>query len=190
MICLRNIGILDFFPFFGYNLRNSKEFAMKKPVFVVLLVTAVLFSGCTSNNYTANVSGTSDHSTVAVKDFVSLGIITVRAQEIHYSGPFGFSKRVEGSKITFGDLMQEAAKLEADDIINVRIDMNPNYTKPAFDWLTGWTRTYTYTGTALAIKYTEKLETQTIDPQLGGLPKVPEQTGAVKRNKEGRVVLR
>jgi hypothetical protein len=163
---------------------------MRKIGFPVLLVTAVLFSGCTSNNYTANISGASDYSTVAVKDFVSLGIITVRAREIHYSGPFGFSKSVEGSKITFADLMQEAAKLEADDIINVRIDMNSNYTKSAFDWMTGWTRTYTYTGTALAIKYTEKLVTQTGDPQLGGLPKVPESTGAVKKTREGRVVLR
>jgi uncharacterized protein YbjQ (UPF0145 family) len=163
---------------------------MKKLVFPALIITAILFSGCTSNNYTANVSGASDYSTVAVKDFISLGIVTVKAQEIHYSGPFGFSKSVDGSKITFADLMQEAAKLEADDIINVRIDMNTNYTKSAFDWLTGWTRTYTYTGTALAIKYTDKLETQTGDPQLGGLPKVPEPTGAVKTTREGKVVLR
>jgi uncharacterized protein YbjQ (UPF0145 family) len=163
---------------------------MKKTVFVILTVAAVMFSGCTSNNYTANISGASDYSTVAVKDFISLGIITVRAQEIHQSGPFGFSKSVEGSKITFADLMQEAAKLEADDIINVRIDMNTNYAKMAFSWVTGWTRVYTYTGTALAIKYTDKMETQTSDPQLGGLPKVPEATGAVKTTKQGKVVLR
>jgi uncharacterized protein YbjQ (UPF0145 family) len=163
---------------------------MKKAVFVILTVAAVVFSGCTSNNYTANVSGASDYSTVAVKDFVSLGIVTVKTQEIHYSGPLGFTKSVEGSKITFTELMQEAAKLEADDIINVRIDMNSNYTASAFGWMTGWVRTYTYTGTALAIKYTDKLETQTSDPQLGGLPRVPEATGAVKTTKEGKVVLR
>jgi uncharacterized protein YbjQ (UPF0145 family) len=163
---------------------------MKKSVFVILTVAAVVFLGCTSNNYTANVSGASDYSTVAVKDFVSLGIITVRSQEVHQSGPLGSSKSVEGSKITFADLMQEAAKLEADDIINVRIDMNTNYSKTGFSWLTGWVRVYTYTGTALAIKYTDKLETQTSDPQLGGLPRGPESTGAVKTTKEGKVVLR
>jgi uncharacterized protein YbjQ (UPF0145 family) len=163
---------------------------MKKTVFVILTIAAVVFFGCTSNNYTANVTGASDYSTVAVKDFVSLGIVTVKSQEIHQSGPLGFSKSVEGSKITFADLMQEAARLEADDIINVRIDMNTNYSETSFSWLTGWVRVYTYTGTALAIKYTEKMETQTSDPQLGGLPRVPENTGAVKTTKEGRVVLR
>jgi uncharacterized protein YbjQ (UPF0145 family) len=163
---------------------------MKKTVLVILTAAAVVFWGCTSNNYTANVSGASDYSTVAVKDFVSLGIITVKSQEIHHSGPLGLSRSVEGSKITFADLMQEAARLEADDIINVRIDMNTNYNETGFSWLTGWVRIYTYTGTALAIKYTEKLETQTSDPQLGGLPRVPENTGAVRTTKEGRVVLR
>jgi uncharacterized protein YbjQ (UPF0145 family) len=167
----------------------SKELDVRMPVFVILTVAAVVFSACTSNNYTANVSGASDYSTVAVKDFISLGIITVSSREIHQAGPFGFYRSVEGSKITFSDLMQEAAKLEADDIINVRIDMNTNYSSTGFPWFTGWTKVYTYTGTALAIKYTEKLDTQTGDPQLGGLPKGPEATGAVRTTKEGKVVL-
>ena len=136
------------------------------------------------------MAGVSDYSTVVVKDFTSLGIITVRATEIHQSGPFGFKKSVQGSKITFSDLMQEAAKLEADDIINVRIDMNVNYTQSIFDFFTGWTRTFSYTGTALAIKYTNMLNTETGDPQLTTLPKVPEATGAVKITRTGKVVLR
>ena len=86
--------------------------------------------------------------------------------------------------------MQEAAKLEADDIINVRIDMNANYTKGFFDFFTGWIRTYTYTGTALAIKYTDMLNTETGDPQLSTLPKVPETTGAVRITRSGRAELR
>ena len=163
---------------------------MKKIIFAALILFAVVFSACTTNNYSANLSGASDYSTVAVKDFTSLGIITVQTTEIHHSGPFGFSKSIEGSKITFSDLMQEAAKLEADDIINIRIDVNSNYTKGAFDWITGWTKVYTYTGTALAVKYTDKLETQYSDPQLSGLPKTPEATGAVKTTRAGKVVLR
>jgi uncharacterized protein YbjQ (UPF0145 family) len=106
-----------------------------------------------------------------------VGIVTVQATETHYASALGIKKRVEGSNITFSDLMQEAAKLEADDIINVRIDTHANYTKSVFDWLTGWSRTYTYTGTALAIKYTDKLE-YVSDPQLGGLPKAAEKTSA------------
>ena len=167
---------------------------MRKFVRLVLVaavtVLIIVFSACTTNNFTANLSGTSDYSTVAVKDFVTLGIITVRSSEIHHSKPFGFSKGIEGSKITFADLMQEAAKLEADDIINVRIDMHANYKKGAFGWLTGWTRTFNYTGTALAIKYTDMLETLEGDPQLSGLPKSPESSGAVKRTRSGRIVLK
>jgi len=163
---------------------------MKKLMFLLMVAAVLAMTACTSNNYTASLAGVSDYSTVVVKDFTSLGIITVRATEIHYSGPFGIQKSVEGSKITFTDLMQEAAKLEADDIINVRIDINANYTQSIFDFITGWTRTFTYTGTALAIKYTNMLNTETGDPQLTTLPKVPEATGAVRVTKSGKVVLR
>ena len=163
---------------------------MKKFVYLILFAVMVTFMACTTNNFTANLSGASDFSTVVVKDFVTLGIITVRSSEVHRSGPFGFRKSIEGSKITFADLMQEAAKLEADDIINVRIDMNTNYRKTGGDWIKGWTRTYNYTGTALAIKYTERLETLESDPQLSGLPNTPESTGAVRTTRSGNVVLR
>ena len=165
---------------------------MRKYTAVLGLIFTIFFvTACGSNSdFTTNLVGASDYSTVAVKDFRSLGIITVRTQEIHYSGPFGRNKSVEGSKITFADLMQEAAKLEADDIINIRIDMNTNYTKRGAALFTGWTKIYTYTGTALAIKYTDKLDTETGDAQLSGLPKVPEQTRAVKTTKDGRVILR
>ena len=163
---------------------------MKKLLFLLAAGAALAAAACSTNNYTANMAGASDYSTVVVKDFTSLGIITVHATEVHYAGPFGFKKSVEGSKITYSDLMQEAAKLEADDIINVRIDMNTTYTKSFFDFLTGWTRTFTYTGTALAIKYTHMLNTETGDPQLTTLPKVPEVTGAVKVTKTGKVQLR
>ena len=163
---------------------------MRKLFVIAGLLTAIAVMGCTSTNYSASMAGASDYSTVAVKDFTTLGIVTVRASEIHHSGPLGFTKSIEGSKITFSDLMQEAAKLEADDIINVRIDMNSNYTKGAFDWLTGWTKTYSYTGTALAIKYTDKLDTELGDPQLSGLPKTPEATRAVRTTRDGKVELK
>jgi uncharacterized protein YbjQ (UPF0145 family) len=140
-------------------------------------------AACKTTDYAGNVSGASDHAAIAVKDFVTLGIVTVQAVEIHHSGPFGISKKVEGKKITYADLMQEAAKLEANDIINVRIDMHSNYRKGAFDWLTGWTRVYTHTGTALAIKYTDKLDSKIPDSQLTGIPRAPEQSSAVNAPK-------
>ena len=158
---------------------------------LVIIIMVLGFTACgTTNNFTTNVAGASDRSTVVVKDFTTLGIITVRSTEIHYSSPLGLNKRLEGSKITFADLMHEAAKLEADDIINVRIDMNTNYRRGAFDWLTGWTRTFTYTGTALAIRYTDMLESAAGDPQLGELPRTPQDTRAVRTTREGEVVLR
>jgi uncharacterized protein YbjQ (UPF0145 family) len=163
---------------------------MKNFTILLLIVSIIGLAACASNDYTASLAGAADNSTIAVKDFVTLGIITVRSTEIHQSGPFGFSKSVQGSKITFADLLQEAVKLEADDVINVRIDINTSYSKTAFDWLTGWTRTFSYTGTALAIKYTEKVDTEIADPQLSSLPKTPENSGAVKVTKSGKVVLR
>ncbi|MDR2480296.1 MAG: hypothetical protein LBD48_13440 [Treponema sp.] len=163
---------------------------MKKLGLSLLVLLLILTAGCTSTNYSANMSGVSDYSTVVVKDYTAMGIVTVHATEIHSAGPLGFVKTVEGSKVTYSALMQEAARLGADDIINVRIDMTASYRTTAFDWISGWTRTYTYTGTALAIKYSEKLETQYGDPQLGGIPKAPEKTKAVRNNKGGVPALR
>jgi len=156
---------------------------IKRSFLTIMLMVALVLAGCASTDYTANMSGASDYATVAVKDFVTLGIVTVGTTEIHYASPFGVIKRIEGAKITYADLMQEAAKLEADDIINVRIDVHTNYSGSVFDWFTGWTRTYTHTGTALAIKYTDKLDSRDVDPQLTGVPKAPEATGAVKTEK-------
>jgi hypothetical protein len=155
-----------------------------------MMTAALVLAGCASTNYTANMSGASDYAPVAVKDFVTLGIVTVEKTEIHYASPFGFIKRIEGAKITYADLMQEAAKLEADDIINVRVDVNTSYKGSVFDWITGWTRVYTHIGTALAIKYTDKLESKDVDPQLKGIPKAPEATGAAKTDRDGKTQVR
>ena len=157
--------------------------------FSAYIILLLILAGCTSVHYSEPLAGRYIRVTVPPKSFIIIGTVSARSTEIHRSGPFGFSKSIEGSKITFADLMQEAAKLEADDIINVRIDIKSNYKKSAFDWVTGWSRTYTYIGTALAIKYTEKVDGAS-DPQLNGLPKAPETSGAVKVNRSGKVQLR
>ena len=163
-----------------YILGSRKEMYMKKLLF--LIVGALMLASCTTTDYTGNLAGVSDNVTIVVKNFITLGIVTVQSREVHYSGAFGFVKNIKGSKITYADLLQEASKLEADDIINVRIDMHSDYKKGVFDWITGWVRTYTYTGSALAIKYTDMMETES-DPQLGGLPKTPEKTRASARSR-------
>ena len=155
-----------------------------------MLITALILAGCASTDYTANVSGASDYVTVAAKDFVRLGIVTVEKQETHYASPFGIIKRIDGGKITYADFMQKAAELQGDDVINVRIDVNISYKGSVFDWFTGWTRVYTHTGTALVIQYTEKLDSQDPDPQLTGIPKMPESTEAVRTDRSGRTQVR
>jgi uncharacterized protein YbjQ (UPF0145 family) len=170
----------------GLNMNKLKVNILKS-----LMVAAIMsLAACTTTDYSANMSGVSDYAAIAVKDFVTLGIVTVQTTEIHYSSAFGFKKRIEGSKVTFADLMQEAAKLEADDIINVRIDTNANYIKGAFDWLSGWSRTYTHTGTALAIKYTDKVDAAINESQLSGIPKSPESSRAVRTSRSGKTSLR
>ena len=157
---------------------------MKKLVLLIITVYAV--TSCTTTDFSVNVAGLSDNVTIVVKDFITLGIVTVQTTEIHHSSPLGFNKSIIGSKITYADLMQEAAKLEADDIINIRIDVHSNYTRRVFDWLVGWSRVYNYTGTALAIKYTEKLNSNEVSPQFGTLPNAPEETRAVRTPRSGR----
>jgi uncharacterized protein YbjQ (UPF0145 family) len=159
---------------------------MRKLSYAITLMVVSLLTACTTTDYTANMAGVSDHATVAVKDFVTLGLVTVQSTEIHHSSPFGVSKRIEGSKITFAELLHEAARLEADDVINIRIDIHTNFTKTAFDWLTGWTRVYTYTGTALAIRYPDKLDSKDVDPQLRGIPKEPEESGVTQNGANKR----
>ena len=148
---------------------------MKKLIFLVLVAIALV--SCRTVDYSYNATGVADNVTLVVKDFIPLGIVTVRAREVHWVR--GFRQVLIGSKITYSDLMQEAAKLEADDIINIRVDTTADFTRKKG---TLWTRTYDYTGTALAIKYTGKLDTDVSDPQFSTVPKKPD-TGKGKNAK-------
>jgi uncharacterized protein YbjQ (UPF0145 family) len=136
---------------------------MKKSVLVFLggLLALTLMGCSTTVDLTTNKTGWSDYAVVAVKDFEALGVVTVTATEVMTAGPFEIIQTYTGSSVTYADIMAEAVKLGADDIINVRIDVTSDYTVSVFDRLTGWSRTYVYTGTALAIKYGEKVDTKT-----------------------------
>ena len=63
------------------------------------------------------------------------------------------NRTTKGGKVTYGDLMQEAKKIGADDIINVRIDQRDESSFSPLQFLSGWTSKTSYVGTALAIKY-------------------------------------
>jgi len=107
----------------------------------VALGVLVLASCVSTASISAPIYGVSGNAVLAVKDYEPQGIIIVKSEE-KVSSVGGMT----GSKITYEMLMNEAKKLNADDVINVRIDVkrvsNGNET------------VFVYTATALAIKYT------------------------------------
>jgi hypothetical protein len=101
------------------------------------------------------MAGKYDNVSVLVKNFTLIETVTVHATETHTASPLGIKRKVEGAKVTYSDLMQEAARIKADDIINVRIDIQTNGKTTIVDWFKGWERIFFYTGQALAIKYVD-----------------------------------
>jgi hypothetical protein len=130
-----------------------------KIFFFLIILPAFTAAGCITVDFTAPLAGRYVKAGVGDKDFEVIGIVQVESIEFHKVGPFGFAKTVEGSKVNYTDLMIEAARIQADDIIDVRIDMNAGKPTTFAERLTGWERTFTYTGKALAIKYVDKKET-------------------------------
>ena len=113
--------------------------------FSAYLILLLLLAGCTSVNYSEPLAGRYIRAAVAPKNFIVIGAVSARSTETHTVN--GIFKRVEGAKIGYTDLVLEAAALGADDIIDVRIDVNI---------IKGTNRNeevYVYTGEALAIKY-------------------------------------
>lgn len=117
--------------------------------FLLLLV----FASCTSFapsrtvDYGYPTTGGANNASIAVKDYETLGIIIVKSTEV-----IDGNGNHTGSKVTYEMLMIEAQKLYADDIINIRIDVQQ---KEEFSIEGILIRTtFNYTATALAIKYT------------------------------------
>jgi len=127
---------------------------------VLLLAVPVMSAGCVLVDYTVPMAGKYDRAGVVVKNFIMIGTVTVQATEKHTISPLGISRKVEGAKVTYSDLMRKAAALNADDIINVRIDMRTTGKTTIAEWLNGWERTFFYTGRALAIKYVDSDENE------------------------------
>jgi uncharacterized protein YbjQ (UPF0145 family) len=90
---------------------------------------------------------------IAVKDYETLGIISAKSSEV-----LDTNGNHTGSKITYEKLILEAEKLGADDIINLKIDINEIRDTSVRPIQT----TYNYTATALAIKYTTGLTAENI----------------------------
>ncbi|HQL05649.1 MAG TPA: hypothetical protein PLU33_10965 [Treponemataceae bacterium] len=126
---------------------------MKKCMFVLLVLTAMVLSGCKTTNLTTNKVGWSDYTTVTIKDFDVVGVITLESEVIKTVTPFGFSSTLEGSEITYAMLMEKAVEKKGDDIMNVRIDKHDDSKTTLFDRIIGYTKTTKYTATALVIRY-------------------------------------
>ena len=133
-----------------------------KKFLIIIAVVLVAFAGCKSYDLTTNKVGWSNYADISVKDFTVMGIVSLESQEVFTYGPFGLNKDYRGSRIVWSDLMAEAAKLGADDIINVRIEeTNQNIRRPGIiEFFTGYTTTWKYKATALAVKYTESVDRQ------------------------------
>jgi len=139
---------------------------------ITLLFCGVLFlTGCETmqvmeyendgiRKYADYESGTYNEAAIPVKDYITKGIIFVESKvTIDING------EKTGSEITNEMLMREAAKLDADDVINVKIDKieahkivdsydkDGDFVKRRYKQLN-----YIYKATGLAIKYTKVVE--------------------------------
>jgi uncharacterized protein YbjQ (UPF0145 family) len=128
---------------------------MKKSFAIVLVVMlALVLGGCTTTSSVTNKTGWSDYAGIVVKDYKILGFVHLTSTYTTTVSPLCIQTTHSGTMITYDMLLQEAKKLGADDVINVRIDEKHDTAHSVFDNLTGYTDTRVYTGNALAIQYT------------------------------------
>jgi len=131
----------------------------KKPAKAGLLLLALpafaLLGSCATGgvDFSAPLVGMYSTVRVAEKDFEVVSPIFLTSVKRRTGSPFGISRSVEGSEVTYTDLVLAAARLGADDIIDVRIDVRVWGRTGFAGFLTGWNRTHLYTGSALAIRY-------------------------------------
>jgi hypothetical protein len=122
---------------------------------ITALALVIVLTGCTTTNLTTNTTGWSDYAEILTKDYEVIGHVRVETTETKTVSPLGFNTTIEGSKVTYDALLQEAIDMGADDVINVRIDTVEDSSTGLFQWLTGYTREYTYYGNGIAIVYGE-----------------------------------
>ena len=135
--------------------------------FSCMVVSCVTLGPPPEVNYALPRSGSVNNAVLAVKDYTPMGIIFVNSSEI-----VDIYGNRTGSQITYEMLMREAEKLEADDVINIRIDLNRvnHYERNANGVPIVTRTTYNYTATALAIKYTDAIPLAGTMPAMQGIP--------------------
>jgi hypothetical protein len=121
-------------------------------VVVLLSVLMLSLNGCVSV-YKYNVSGQHDNVAVAVKDFEPKGMVFVTTSILKGSLPF---QPDDGEKVTYELLLKEAQKVGADAIVNVTMNVETDRLT-LFRVIPWGQKTETWTGSALAIAYTESV---------------------------------
>ena len=126
---------------------------------IAALAAIAIFASCVTalprSDYTFPEAGSTNNAMLTVKDYQSLGVIFVTSTEM-----IDGNGNHTGSKITYEMLMREAIKLGADDVINIKIDVNEVQEVISSANGTGKVlkTTYKYTANALAIKYTDAMQ--------------------------------
>jgi uncharacterized protein YbjQ (UPF0145 family) len=144
------------------------ELRVKKILCASVAVLSLVLVSCTGTvSLSGPIHGVSGNALLAVKDYETKGIIIVKSSE-----KIDGMKRRTGSKVTYEMLMEEARRLGADDVINVRVDENR-----VVKFENGREEVYTYTATALAIKYTEARDVIAQQQFQGFGGALPEETG-------------
>lgn len=117
--------------------------------FFGLGVSLFSFMGCSSTqeSVVSTSDGITNNSIIAVKDYDIVGPIRMTSER-SFNGT-----KWSGSKITYDMLLQKAHEMNADDVINIKIDT----TKTTEDSNLITKETYNYTANGLAINYTEAL---------------------------------
>lgn len=154
---------------------------MKKVLFASLAVLAVMFTSCTTMNYEYQESGSTLSVTqLAVKDYDIVGPCKVEVTLTEKQDLFNVKK--DGSEVVYPLLLDKAIELGGQDVINVRVSKKEESTTTLYG-IFGKEATYTYTATALVIKYNNKnLQTVATYDKDGKLTNV---TGPVIESSKG-----
>ena len=131
---------------------------MKKALLITcaLATLAMAFTSCVTTHYESqDRGGTLEMQQLAVKDYDIIGPVTVTATSSESSSFLMLHQKKEGSEVVYPMLLDAAIKAGGQDVINVRVSKKLD-SVITLGGIFGKEATYTYTATALAIKYNNK----------------------------------
>ncbi|MCL2196226.1 MAG: hypothetical protein FWB77_01280 [Treponema sp.] len=118
----------------------------------IILGLASTTTKATDADYTVPIIGIVNNANIAVKDYTPVEIVFVSSKEIVDS-----NGNHTGSKITYEMFMREAVKLQAHDVVNIKVDVNRKTETKKINGKDVVVNTYTYKGMGLAIRYTNAI---------------------------------